>query len=152
MTVETSDEEWMRRALHLARLAEADGEVPVGAVVVRQGEVLGEGQNSVIQTSDTSAHAEINAIRAAGVAAGNYRLPGATLYVTLEPCAMCAGAMVHARIERVVYGATDPRSGAAGSLLNILEIAELNHRCLVTRGVLQEECARILSDFFLARR
>ncbi len=142
----------MRRALALARRAEAAGEVPVGAVVVRGGEVLGEGWNRPIARRDPTAHAEIVALRAAAAAAGNYRLPGATLYVTLEPCLMCAGALVHARLSRLVYGAQDPKTGAAGSRLDAFALPFLNHRVEVTGGVLAAECGSLLKAFFAARR
>lgn len=142
----------MHRALALAAHAERLGEVPVGAVVVQDGEILGEGWNQPIVSHDPTAHAEIMALRAAGAQRQNYRLAGATLYVTLEPCAMCAGAMVHARIARLVYGAPDPKTGAAGSVLNLLDHAALNHRVAVTAGVLGEECGAMLRRFFQARR
>jgi len=143
---------FMRRALELAARAEAEGEVPVGAVVVREGVIIGEGWNRPIGSSDPTAHAEIVALRAAAARAGNYRLPGATLYVTLEPCAMCAGAMVHARISNVVFGARDERGGAAGSVFDILNSAALNHRATVAAGVLADECAEQLRAFFRERR
>ena len=126
----TEDLQWMERALELARCAEAEGEVPVGAVVVANGEVIGEGWNRPIALHDPTAHAEIHAIRDAAIQQKNYRIPGSTLYVTLEPCAMCAGAIVHARIERVVFAATDPRSGAAGSQFQLLQHSALNHHPL----------------------
>lgn len=142
----------MRRALALARQAEAIGEVPVGAVLVRDDEVLGEGFNTLIRDHDPSAHAEMRAIRAASARLGNYRLPGTTLYVTLEPCAMCAGAIVQARIARVVYGADDPRTGAARSVFRLLDNPALNHRCEVVPGVLAEASGELLRAFFRARR
>ncbi len=142
----------MRRALELAGRAEAMGEVPVGALLVRDGEVLGEGFNTLIRDHDPSAHAEMVAIRAAARAEGNYRLPGTTLYVTLEPCSMCAGAMVQARIARVVYGADDPRTGAARSVFRILDHPQLNHRCEIVGGVLAAESGELLRQFFRARR
>ena len=142
----------MRRALELARTAGLEGEVPVGAVIIRDDSVLGEGYNHPIVASDPSAHAEIIALRQACAQENNYRLPGTTLYVTLEPCPMCAGALVHARIRRVVFGTADPRSGAGGSVLNILASDRLNHRCEITVGVLQPECAALLEDFFKAKR
>ncbi|NDY95273.1 tRNA adenosine(34) deaminase TadA [Wenzhouxiangella limi] len=147
-----SERDWMHHALALARKAEAIGEVPVGAVLVRDDEVLGEGFNTLIRDHDPSAHAEMIAIRAAAARVGNYRLPGATLYVTLEPCAMCAGAIVQARIARVVYGADDPRTGAARSVFRVLDSPALNHRCEVVSGVLAEESAAMLRAFFRARR
>ena len=142
----------MHRALELARHAEEAGEVPVGALVVLNDEIIGEGWNQPIVTHDPTAHAEIVALRAAAERVRNYRLSDAVLYVTLEPCAMCAGAMVHARVARVVYGAADPKSGAAGSVFNLLESSALNHRAQVTRGVLAEECGEMLRKFFEARR
>ena len=149
---EAVDESFMRRALELARQAEAAGEVPVGAVVVREGRVVAGGWNRPICANDPSAHAEMIALRAAGQALSTYRLIDTTLYVTLEPCAMCAGAMVHARVRRVVFGATDPRAGAAGSIFNIVQHPALNHRLEVTAGVLAEECGALLKGFFVARR
>jgi tRNA(adenine34) deaminase len=142
----------MRRALALARRAEAAGEVPVGAVVVQNGEVIGEGWNQPIRAHDPSAHAEMVAMRAAAAHLRNYRLPGTTLYVTLEPCAMCAGAIVQARVGRVVFGAADPKAGAAGSVFQLLDSTALNHRPEITSGVLGEECGRLLKDFFRLRR
>lgn len=147
-----SNEAWMRRALELAARAEAEGEVPVGALVVVNGEIIGQGWNQPISSHDPTAHAEIVALRAAAAKLDNYRLTGATLYVTLEPCPMCAGAIVHARIARVVFGATDPLAGAAGSVFNILESAALNHRVQLEGGVLAEECGTLLRAFFQARR
>lgn len=142
----------MRHAMALAQRAKASGEVPVGAVVVEQGEVIGEGWNLPISTQDPSAHAEMMAVREAAKRRGNYRLPGATLFVTLEPCPMCAGALIHARIERLVFGAFDAKSGAAGSVMQILQHPQLNHRVSITGGILQDECGALLSDFFRQRR
>lgn len=142
----------MRRALELARHAERMGEVPIGAVVVQDGTVIGEGWNQPIAAHDPAGHAEIIALRAAAARARNYRLPGATLYVTLEPCAMCAGAIVHARIARVVFGAFDPKAGAGGSVFNLLQSDRLNHCAEITTGILADECSRMLKDFFQARR
>ena len=143
----------MRRALELAARAEAEGEVPVGAVLVgADDEVLAEAWNRPISSHDPAAHAEILALRSGGAAAGNYRLPGSTLYVTLEPCAMCAGAMVHARVARLVYGAADPKTGAAGSVFDIVRAEALNHQVEVTGGVLAAECGAVLQAFFRARR
>ncbi len=147
-----SDTIYMQRALELARRAEEEGEVPVGALVVREGQILGEGWNRPIAAHDPTAHAEIRAIRAAAASVGNYRLVGTTLYVTLEPCAMCAGAIVHARVARVVFGAPDPRTGAAGSIFNLLQTEQLNHRAEVIGGVLEEESASMLRAFFRRRR
>jgi len=142
----------MRHALELARRAQAEGEVPVGAVVVLEEKVIGEGWNRPISASDPTAHAEIQAMRAAASTRQNYRLVGATLYVTLEPCAMCVGAMFHARIRRVVFGAADPKTGAAGSTVDLFEEKRLNHHALVLGGVLAAECGALLSDFFASRR
>ncbi len=142
----------MRHALGLAMRAAQAGEVPVGAVLVKDGQLVAEGWNLPISHNDPTAHAEIQAMRAAGKALKNYRLLGTTLYATLEPCPMCAGAIVHARVARVVYATPDPRTGAAGSVYNILQSNELNHRCEVTAGVLAEESARLLRDFFRSRR
>lgn len=148
-----TDDDFMGRALELAACAEAEGEVPVGAVVVSaEGEIIGEGWNRPIAAHDPTAHAEIQALRAASNRVGNYRLPGTTLYVTLEPCPMCAGAMVHARVGRVVYGAADPRAGAAGTVFNLLQHEALNHRARVQGGVLEEACAERLRAFFRVRR
>lgn len=146
------DETWMAHALDLARGAEARGEVPVGAVIVRRGAVLGEGSNRTIADADPTAHAEVVAIRAATGREGDWRLPDSTLYVTLEPCAMCAGAIVLARIPRVVFAASDPKAGMGGSLDNLLQDDRLNHRCTVSRGVLAEEASEMLKAFFRARR
>jgi tRNA(adenine34) deaminase len=143
----------MQRALELARTAGEQDEVPVGAVLVNQdNEVIGEGWNRPIGLHDPTAHAEIQALRAAALKQQNYRLPGTTLYVTLEPCPMCAGALVHARVQRVVMGAADPRTGAAGSVFNLLDSSRLNHRISTDTGILGEECADLLRDFFAARR
>jgi tRNA(adenine34) deaminase len=142
----------MRSALALARRAGAAGEVPVGAVVVRDGAVLGEGTNQPIGAHDPTAHAEIVALRAAAAAVGNYRLTGATLYSTIEPCTMCAGALVHARIERLVYGGREPRAGAVVSTARVLDNPSLNHRVAIVAGVLEAECAALLTDFFRGRR
>ncbi len=143
---------WMEYALTLARLARRQGEVPVGAVLVRDDAVLGEGFNTPIARNDPTAHAEIVAIRQAAQRRANYRLPGSTLYVTLEPCPMCAGAILNARVERVVFGAYDEKAGAAGSVTNLLTTRLFNHHCLVTGGVLREPCAQLLVEFFAARR
>ncbi len=147
-----SDFLWMDAALALAREAESRGEVPVGAVVVRDGVVIGRGGNAPIAGNDPTAHAEIAALRDAARATGNYRLPGCTLYCTLEPCAMCAGAILHARIGRVVFGARDPKTGAAGSVIDLFTEPRLNHHAVVESGVRGEECASLLSAFFAARR
>ena len=147
-----SDEFWMRRALQLAGRARAEGEVPVGAVLVMDDDCIGEGWNRPISARDPTAHAEIEALRAGAARTGNYRMPGATLYVTLEPCAMCAGAIILARIKRLVYAAADPRAGAAGSVFNILQSAQLNHRVELASGILEKEAATLLQTFFRERR
>lgn len=149
---DAADIAWMEHALRLACRAEGEGEVPVGAVLVRDGAVIGEGWNRPIGAHDPTAHAEIQALRAAAAQVGNYRLPDSTLYVTLEPCPMCAGAMVHARVRRVVFGASDPRSGAAGSVFDLLRSAQLNHQAEVEGGVLAEACGAMLKTFFRMRR
>ncbi|MGH8380299.1 tRNA adenosine(34) deaminase TadA [Pseudomonas sp.] len=146
------DQEFMRQALELAAQGAAMGEVPVGAVLVQHGQVIGRGFNCPISGSDPSAHAEMVAIRAAAQAASNYRLPGSTLYVTLEPCSMCAGLIVHSRIARVVYGALEPKAGVVQSQGQFFTQGFLNHRVLFEGGVLAEECGAILSEFFKARR
>ncbi len=149
---ETRDTRLMRLALEQAQRARARGEVPVGAVLVRGDEVIAQAGNSPIGLKDPTAHAEILTLRSGGRALGSYRLSGTTLYVTLEPCAMCAAAMVHARIERVVFGAWDPRAGAAGSLLNVFTLPGLNHRVDLFGGVLLDECTQLLQEFFAGRR
>ena len=147
-----NDEDYMRLALELAEQAAAAGEVPVGALVVKDGQVVGRGFNAPISNHDPSAHAEIQALRDAGKHLGNYRLVGCTLYVTLEPCAMCAGAIQHARIARLVYGASDPKTGACGSVVDLMQEARLNHHAEVQGGILAEQCGLRLSAFFAARR
>ena len=148
-----TDQRWMSHALELARHAESrDGEVPVGAVLVLDGQIVGEGWNRNIGASDPTAHAEILALRDAGRRVGNYRFPGAELYVTLEPCVMCAGAIVHARLARVIYGAKDPKTGAAGSVFDVLQHERHNHKVAVTEGVLAEEASQLLTGFFRSRR
>jgi len=147
-----NDEDFMRAALEQARMAGACDEVPVGAVVVRAGEIVGRGFNQPIGRHDPTAHAEVMALRDAAARLGNYRLPGCELFVTLEPCAMCCGAMMHARIARVVFGARDPKTGAAGSVLDLFAEARLNHHAEVVGGVLGDECGALLSSFFAARR
>jgi tRNA(adenine34) deaminase len=146
------DAGWMRLALDQARAAAEAGEVPVGAVAVIDGKVAGRGQNRVLRDVDPTAHAEIVALREAATAAGNYRLTDCDLYVTLEPCAMCAGAMVHARLRRLVYGASDPKAGAAGSVLAVINHQQLNHTMDVTAGVLADECGSMLREFFRVKR
>jgi tRNA(adenine34) deaminase len=146
------DEFYMREALSLARSAECLGEVPVGALVVRDGVIVGRGFNSPIGESDPTAHAEIAALRDAARNLNNYRLPGCELFVTLEPCAMCAGAILHARIARVIYGARDLKTGVHGSVIDLFAVERLNHHTEVVGGVLAEECGRLLSGFFAERR
>jgi tRNA(adenine34) deaminase len=147
-----TDVEALALALDEARAAAAAGEVPVGAIVVANGEVVGQGQNRVLRDLDPTAHAEIVALREAARALGNYRLPGCEIFVTLEPCAMCAGAMVHARLSRLVYAAADPKAGAAGSVLQVLNHPQLNHQMAVTSGELAEESGELLRSFFRERR
>ena len=146
------DEEWMGEALQLAAAAGARGEVPVGAIVVKGGSIIGRGGNAPIDSRDPTAHAEIVALRDAARALGNYRLPGCDLYVTIEPCVMCAGAILHARIARVVYGAPDPKTGACGSVVDLFAEPRLNHHASVTAGVRAGECGQLLSRFFEQRR
>jgi tRNA(adenine34) deaminase len=145
-------EHWMREALTLARSAQLRGEVPVGAVVVSDGVIVGRGGNAPIAANDPTAHAEIAALRSAAAALGNYRLPDCDLYVTLEPCAMCAGAIIHARLRRLVFGARDPKTGACGSVIDLFAEARLNHHTRVTADLLATECGALLSAFFAARR
>jgi tRNA(adenine34) deaminase len=147
-----SDPIFMARALELAREAERAGEVPVGAVIVKDDAIVGEGWNRPISTNDPTAHAEIVALRAAAQKLGTYRLLDTTLYVTLEPCPMCAGAMVHARVKRLVYAATDPRAGAAGTIFNIVQHPSLNHRIECEAGLMADECGTLLRAFFQGRR
>lgn len=146
------DARFMQEALHLAAQAGASGEVPVGAVVVREGEIIGSGHNRMISKNDPTAHAEINALRDAAQNVGNYRLVDCALYVTLEPCVMCAGAIMHARIGRVIFGAADPKTGACGSVVNLFAEERLNHHAELTDGVLSEACAQQLKEFFALRR
>jgi tRNA(adenine34) deaminase len=145
-------EHWMDEALALARQAQARGEVPVGAIVVKDGAIIGRGGNAPIAGNDPTAHAEIAALRDAAAALGNYRLPDCDLYVTIEPCAMCAGAIMHARIRRLVFGARDPKTGACGSIVDLFAERRLNHHTTVTGDIAGEACGRMLSDFFTARR
>lgn len=147
-----SDEHWMCHALKLAERARDEGEVPVGAVLVKGDEIISEGWNRPIASHDPTAHAEIMALRAGALHLSNYRLTGCTLYVTLEPCVMCAGAIVHARVERLVFGAHDPKAGAAGSVFDILHSSLLNHRVDCVDGVLAQECGELLTRFFKLRR
>jgi len=152
MNQHMSDLEFMSRALALAMSAKQVGEVPVGAIVVSEGQVVGSGYNAPISSHDPSAHAEIQALRAAALALRNYRLSGCTLYVTLEPCAMCAGAIQHARVARVVYGAADPKSGACGSVVDLFAEPLLNHHTRIEGGVLAQQCGELLTNFFRERR
>ncbi len=147
-----SDQTFMQAALQEAHLATTAGEVPIGAVVVLNGEIIAHGQNRVLRDVDPTAHAEIVAMRAAAYAVGNYRLLHCELYVTLEPCAMCAGAMTHARLSRLIYGASDPKAGAVESVLQVLNHPKLNHKMAVTPGILSAECGQLLKDFFRSRR
>ena len=147
-----TDLEAMEAALNEARLAAEGGEVPIGAVLVRAGAIIARGQNRVLRDIDPTAHAEIVALRAAATAVGNYRLNGCTLYVTLEPCAMCAGAMIHARLDRLVFAASDPKAGAAGSVLGVLNHPQLNHQMVAESGILADEAAELLRSFFRERR
>lgn len=146
------DRQFMQQALEMARLAAKAGEVPVGAVLVRDGQVIASAFNQPITQHDPSAHAEMLALRAAAESERNYRLPGTTLYVTLEPCTMCAGAMLHARIDRVVFGAYDPKTGAAGSVMDVFSEKQINHQTEVHGGMMSEECGQLLRDFFKERR
>jgi len=147
-----TDHDFMQIALDLAQQAGAAGEVPVGAIVVKDGEIIGRGSNAPITTHDPTAHAEIRAMRDAAQHLGNYRLVGCTLYVTLEPCAMCTGAIQHARIAKLIYGASDPKTGACGSVVNLMAEPKLNHHTEISGGVLAAECGTLLSSFFSARR
>ena len=152
MTQTELDQQYMCMAIEQAQLAAQSGEVPVGAVLVREGQVLSRAFNKPIANHDPSAHAEMLALRQAALAEENYRIPGSTLYVTLEPCAMCSGAMLHARIDRVVYGAPDPKTGAAGSVLDVFSSKQINHQTSVEGGIMSEECGQLLRDFFKGRR
>jgi tRNA(adenine34) deaminase len=147
-----NDADWMERAVEQARLAQQAGEVPVGAVVINSGQIVGSGYNRNLLDHDPTAHAEIIALRQAASRLGNHRLTGCTLFCTVEPCAMCAGAMIHARVARLVYGAADPKAGAAGSVLDVINHPRLNHRMEVTSGVLAEQCSELLKTFFAERR
>lgn len=146
------DAAWMEQALEQARLAAACGEVPVGALVIKDGEIIGRGHNRNLLENDPTAHAEIVALRQAAARLGNHRLAGCVMFATIEPCSMCAGALMHARIARLVYGASDPKAGAAGSVLHVLNHPSLNHRMEVTAGVLADQCSEILQDFFRSKR
>lgn len=151
-TPSCDDATWMELALEEARAAGNAGEIPVGAVIVKDGEILGQGQNRNLRDHDPAAHAEIVALRQAAARLGNHRLGGCVMFATIEPCAMCAGAMIHARLARLVYGANDPKAGAAGSVLEVLNHPRLNHRMEVTSGVLAGKCSEILQKFFQSRR
>jgi tRNA(adenine34) deaminase len=148
----SQDEIWMQHAMAEAKAAQDHGEVPVGAVIVKSGELIATGQNRNLRDNDPTAHAEIVALRAAGKSLGNHRLPDCEMYVTIEPCAMCGGAMVHARLKRLIYGAHDPKAGAAGSVMQVLNHPKLNHQMEAAGGVLEEECSQLLREFFQSRR
>src|SRR5215472_1517768 len=148
----TADAAWMRVALEQARIAAEAGEVPVGALVTKDGEIVGQGHNRNLLDNDPTAHAEIVALRQAAAHLGNHRLGGCEMFVTIEPCAMCAGAMVHARLSRLVYGASDPKAGAAGSVLEVVNHPKLNHQMAVTSGVLAAKCSEMLQEFFRKKR
>ena len=152
MTQAELDQQYMRMAIEQAQLAAQSGEVPVGAVIVKDGQVISKAFNKPIANHDPSAHAEMLALREAALYEENYRIPGTTLYVTLEPCAMCSGAMLHARVGRVVYGAQDPKTGAAGSVLDLFSSKQINHQTSVEGGIMGEECGQLLRDFFKGRR
>jgi len=152
MTQAELDRQYMRMAIEQAHLAAQSGEVPVGAVLVRNGQVISKAFNKPIANHDPSAHAEMLALREAALADQNYRIPGSTLYVTLEPCAMCSGAMLHARVERLVFGAPDPKTGAAGSVLDLFSSKQINHQTSAEGGIMGEECGQLLRDFFKGRR
>jgi tRNA(adenine34) deaminase len=143
---------WMQRAFELAQNAKEQDEVPVGAVIVLEGKIIGEGWNQPISSNDPSAHAEIMALRHAGQTNKNYRLPGATMYVTLEPCAMCAGAIVHSRLTKLVYAVEDLKTGACGSVFNLLQAEELNHKVVIDKGVMEDECRSLIQNFFKEKR
>ena len=146
------DLKFMKLALGLAKKAELKNEVPVGALIVQNGEIIGQGMNTSISDHDPTSHAEINAIREAAKAIKNYRLKDCTIYVTLEPCAMCVGAIQHARIEKIIYGAPDPKTGACGSMIDLISVKEINHHAEAIGGILEKECGQILKDFFLSKR
>ncbi|HIF51541.1 MAG TPA: tRNA adenosine(34) deaminase TadA [Thiotrichaceae bacterium] len=148
----TQDAKWMQRAFELAEKAKSHDEVPVGAVIVFENQIIGEGWNQPISSSDPTAHAEIMALRDAGNNIGNYRLPNTTMYVTLEPCVMCAGAIVHARLEKLVYAAGDPKTGACGSVFNLLQSEELNHKVDIEQGIMENESRSLIQTFFKEKR
>jgi len=151
-SMSSEHESWMRRAIEQAKAAQLVGEVPVGAIIVRSDELIAAGENRNLRDHDPSAHAEIVALRAAGTALGNHRLDGCEMYVIIEPCAMCAGALVHARLKALIYGASDPKAGAVSSVMNVLNHPRLNHRMEVIGGVLEAECSELLKSFFRSRR
>ena len=146
------DLKFMKLALGLAKKAELKNEVPVGALIVRNGEIIGKGMNTSISDHDPTSHAEINAIREAAKSIKNYRLKDCAIYVTLEPCAMCVGAIQHARIDKIIYGAPDPKTGACGSMIDLISVKEINHHAEAIGGILEKECGQILKDFFLSKR
>ena len=146
------DKEWMQRAFELAQKAKEHDEVPVGAVIVHEDQIIGEGWNQPISSNDPTAHAEIIALRDAGNNVGNYRLPNATMYVTLEPCAMCAGAIIHARLSKIIFAVADPKTGACGSIFNLLQAEELNHKVEIDKGIMEDECRSLIQTFFKEKR
>jgi len=146
------DIQYMQRAFELAQTAKEQDEVPVGAVIVYEDKIIGEGWNQPISSNDATSHAEIVALRQAGQTLGNYRLPGAVMYVTLEPCAMCAGALIHARLAKLIYAADDPKTGACGSVFNLLQTKQLNHKVEIEKGVMEEECRSLIQGFFKEKR
>jgi tRNA(adenine34) deaminase len=146
------DLKFMKLALRLAKKAELKNEVPVGALIVQNGEIIGQGMNTSISDHDPTSHAEINAIREAAKSIKNYRLKDCAIYVTLEPCAMCVGAIQHARIDKIIYGAPDPKTGACGSMIDLISVKEINHHAEAIGGILEKECGQILKDFFLSKR
>ncbi len=150
--IDNTPQKWMEPAFELAQKAKEQGEVPVGAVIVHENKIIGEGWNQPISSNDPTSHAEIVALRQAGLALSNYRLPGAVMYVTLEPCAMCAGALVHARLAKLIYAVDDPKTGACGSVFNLLQTNELNHKVEIEKGVMEEECRSLIQAFFKEKR
>jgi tRNA(adenine34) deaminase len=147
-----TDKEWMQCAFKLAQKAKEHDEVPVGAVIVHEDKIIGEGWNQPISSNDPTAHAEIIALRDAGNNVGNYRLPDATMYVTLEPCAMCAGAIIHARLSKIIFAVADPKTGACGSIFNLLQAEELNHKVEIDKGIMEDECRSLIQTFFKQKR
>lgn len=150
--IDNTPQKWMEPAFELAQKAKEQGEVPVGAVIVHENKIIGEGWNQPISSNDPTSHAEIVALRQAGLALSNYRLPRAVMYVTLEPCAMCAGALVHARLAKLIYAVDDPKTGACGSVFNLLQTNELNHKVEIEKGVMEEECRSLIQAFFKEKR